>query len=261
MINKMNRINQLFAEKKSNILSIYFCAGHPALDSTLPILQALQQAGIDIVEIGIPFSDPMADGPVIQDAATKALRNGMTLQRLFSQLKDARQHIHIPLILMGYLNVIYHFGFERFCQQCSQCGIDGAIIPDLPFDIYLQKYKPIADRYGISIVMLITPETEQERIRQIDSHTNGFIYEVSTDATTGAQDTFSTATINYFRRIRDMKLHNPTLVGFGISNKDTREAAQTYSQGCIIGSKFVKLLEESPSPDAAVAALMKTITE
>ena len=256
----MNRINQLFSEKKGNILSIYFCAGHPTLDGTLPTLQALQDGGIDLVEIGIPFSDPMADGPVIQDAATKALRNGMTLARLFAQLREVRQHIHIPLLLMGYLNVIYRFGFEQFCRQCKECGIDGAIIPDLPFDIYLCDYKPIADQYDLRIVMLITPETSEERIRLIDQHTDGFIYEVSTDATTGAQATFGPATINYFQRIRDMQLHNPTLVGFGISNKATVEAAQQYSHGCIIGSKFVKLLDQSSTPQDAVNALMEQIT-
>lgn len=256
----MNRINQLFTKKQHDILSIYFCAGHPTLDATLSTLHALQEGGVDLVEIGIPFSDPMADGPTIQDAATKALRNGMTLRKLFAQLKDVREEIHIPLLLMGYLNVIYHYGFENFCRQCRDCGIDGAIIPDLPFDLYLNTYKPIADRYDLRIIMLITPETSEQRIRLIDQNTNGFIYQVSTDATTGAQKTFGPQTISYFQRIQSMQLANPTLVGFGISNKATREAACQYSAGCIIGSKFVKLLDTSASPNEAVAALHKTLT-
>lgn len=256
----MNRINQLFTKKQHDILSIYFCAGHPTLDATLSTLRALQEGGVDLVEIGIPFSDPMADGPTIQDAATKALRNGMTLRKLFAQLKDVREEIHIPLLLMGYLNVIYHYGFENFCRQCRDCGIDGAIIPDLPFDLYLNTYKPIADRYDLRIIMLITPETSEQRIRLIDQNTNGFIYQVSTDATTGAQKTFGPQTISYFQRIQSMQLANPTLVGFGISNKATREAACQYSAGCIIGSKFVKLLDTSSSPNEAVAALHKTLT-
>ena len=234
----------------SPLLSVYFCAGHPTLDSTLPILQALQDEGIDLVEIGIPFSDPMADGPVIQDAATKALRNGMSLSTLFHQLRNVRQHIHIPLFMMGYLNVIYHFGFERFCRQCRECGINGAIIPDLPLDLYLRDYKPIADSYGISIVMLITPETSEERIRLIDRNTDAFIYQVSTDATTGAQDSFSPATVSYFQRISAMQLRNPTLVGFGISNQATFSAACQHSAGAIVGSAFVRLLDQTTPVDA-----------
>ena len=164
----MNRINQLFKDKKREILSLYFCAGHPTPDSTADIIRTLAARGIDMVEIGIPFSDPMADGPVIQDAATKALRGGMTLRRLFDQLKDIRRDVGIPLLLMGYLNPILHHGFEAFCQDCAACGIDGAIIPDLPFQEYMTAYKPVADRYDLRIIMLITPETSEERIRLID---------------------------------------------------------------------------------------------
>lgn len=257
----MNRINTLFKDKEANILSIYFCAGSPKLDSTMPVLRALQEGGIDMVEIGVPFSDPMADGPVIQKAATQALKNGMSLKLLFEQLKDVRQEIHIPLLLMGYLNVFYQYGFERFCQKCAEVGIDGAIIPDLPFDIYLKRYKPIADKYDLRIIMLITPETEEERIRLIDQNTDGFIYEVSTDATTGAQNAFGDATIDYFKRIRDMHLTNPTLVGFGVSNKATREATCTYTHGSIIGSKFVRLLEASGDPRQAVSELKEALSK
>ncbi len=255
----MNRINQLFQTKSSGLLDIYFCAGYPHLESTVPTLEALQKGGIDMVEIGIPFSDPMADGPVIQSAATQALKNGMTLKVLFEQLKDIRKSVTMPLVLMGYMNVIYQYGFERFCKSCNACGIDGAIIPDLPFDIYMKEYKAIADQYDIKIIMLITPETSEERIRLIDQNTDGFIYEVSTDATTGAQEKYGENTIAYFKRIRDMKLQHPTLVGFGISNKATLEAAQEYAAGAIIGSKFVRLTAQCEGPEEALEKLVESL--
>lgn len=255
----MNRINQLFQNKKSGILSLYFCAGYPHLESTAETLQALQQGGVDMAEIGIPFSDPMADGPVIQTAANKALKNGISLRLLFDQLQDIRQNVTMPLILMGYLNVIYQYGFENFCKSCRACGIDGAIIPDLPFDVYQKEYKATADRYDLKIIMLITPETSEERIRLIDRETDGFIYEVSTDATTGAQNEFSAATLDYFKRIRNLQLKNPTLVGFGISNKATLTAAQTYAAGAIIGSKFVKITATEPTPCEALQKLREDL--
>ena len=186
----MNRINRLFEEKRQGILSLYFCAGHPSPDSTADIIRTLASRGIDMLEVGIPFSDPMADGPVIQDAATKALRGGMSLRKLFTQLEGIRRDVDIPLVLMGYLNPIFHFGFEAFCRQCAECGIDGMIIPDLPFRDYMEHYKPVADRYGLRIIMLITPETSEERIRFIDEHTDGFIYMVSSASTTWAQKHF-----------------------------------------------------------------------
>ena len=240
----MNRINQLFATKKENILSLYFCAGDPVADGTADVIRTLQQKGVDMLEIGIPFSDPMADGPVIQDAATRALRGGMTLRRLFAQLRDIRRDVRIPLLLMGYLNPIMQYGFEAFCRSCRECGIDGAIIPDLPFKDYMEEYRPIARRYGIHIIMLITPETSEERIRQIDEHTDGFIYMVSSAAITGAQRDFSAQKQAYFRRIGNMRLRNPRMIGFGISNRQTFEAAAKHAAGCIIGSKFVSLLAE-----------------
>ena len=240
----MNRINQLFATKRENILSLYFCAGDPVADGTADIIRTLQQKGVDMLEIGIPFSDPMADGPVIQDAATRALRGGMTLRRLFAQLQDIRRDVRIPLLLMGYLNPIMQYGFEAFCRSCRECGIDGAIIPDLPFKDYMEEYRPIARRYGIHIIMLITPETSEERIRQIDEHTDGFIYMVSSAAITGAQRDFNAQKQAYFRRIEAMHLHNPRMIGFGISNRQTFEAAAKHAAGCIIGSKFVSLLAE-----------------
>lgn len=240
----MNRINQLFNEKKTPVLSLYFCAGTPVLNGTADVIRTLEKKGIDMIEIGIPFSDPMADGPVIQDAATKALRNGMTLKLLMSQLKDIRKDVRIPLVFMGYLNPIMQYGFERFCQDCQTCGIDGVIIPDLPFKDYQQEYRPIAEKYDIKVIMLITPETSEERIRQIDRHTDGFIYMVSSAAITGAQKDFNEQKQAYFKRIEAMNLQHPRMIGFGISNRQTYEAAVSHAAGCITGSKFVTLLEE-----------------
>ncbi len=292
----VNRINHLFATKRENILSIYFCAGHPTLDSTADTIRTLEQKGVDMIEVGIPFSDPMADGPVIQDAATKALRNGMTLKKLFSQLEeldrsplltspkgeenhpDSTSSLQskepcpdgkssplggtgggLPLILMGYLNPIMQFGFEQFCQRCVEVGIDGVIIPDLPFKDYLEEYKPVADRYDIRIIMLITPETSDERIRFIDDHTDGFIYMVSSASTTGAQQSFGDQKQAYFSRIQAMHLKHPCMIGFGISNKQTLEAAQSHAAGAIIGSKFVNLLEETGDAASAMDKLLNAL--
>ena len=252
----MNRINKLFEKKKKGILSLYFCAGHPTLEGTVEVIKTLAENGIDMIEVGIPFSDPMADGPVIQDAATKALKNGMSLKLLFSQLKDIRrQGVEIPLILMGYLNPIVSYGIEAFCRSCQECGIDGAIIPDLPFRDYMETIKPVADSYGIKIIMLITPETSEERIRFIDEHTDGFIYMVSSAAVTGAQKEFNESKQAYFRRIDGMNLKHPRMIGFGISNKQTLEAAQQNAAGAIIGSRFVTLLEEKRDALAALNEL------
>ncbi|GAB6123361.1 tryptophan synthase subunit alpha [Dysgonomonas termitidis] len=255
----MNRIKQLFEKKQKDILSIYFTAGFPNLNDTRDVIRELEANGIDLIEIGIPFSDPMADGPTIQDSGTIALKNGMTLKILFSQLKDIRKEVNIPLIMMGYLNPIMQYGFENFCKQCKETGIDGAIIPDLPFNDYINEFKPIADKYDIKIVMLITPETSEERIRLIDEHTDSFIYMVSSAATTGAQKSFDDKKQDYFRRINSMNLRNPRLIGFGISNKATLDAAQANASGAIIGSKFITLLKESQDIKAAVKALKETL--
>lgn len=255
----MNRINQLFQTQDKNILSIYFCAGHPTLDSTANTIKTLARKGIHMIEVGIPFSDPMADGPVIQDAATKALQNGMSLKTLFSQLEGIRNEVSIPLILMGYLNPIMHFGFDAFCQRCVETGIDGVIIPDLPFKDYLEEYKPIADKYDLRIIMLITPETSDERIRFIDDNTDGFIYMVSSAAITGAQKEFDNAKQAYFSRINSMNLKHPRMIGFGISNKQTLEAAQANASGAIIGSKFVQLYEQTDDPEQAIDQLLEAL--
>lgn len=251
----MNRIEELFHtnQGKGSILSLYFCAGHPTKDGTAGTIRALQQKGIQMIEVGVPFSDPMADGPVIQHAATRALKNGMSVNLLFEQLKDIRRDVSIPLVLMGYLNPIVQYGFERFCQKCTETGIDGIIIPDLPFKEYMEEYKATAERHGLCMIMLITPETSEERIRLIDEHTKGFIYMVSSAAVTGAQREFDEQKQAYFRRIEAMHLRHPRMIGFGISNRQTLQAATAHAAGAIIGSKFVTLLEETDG-DASLAA-------
>ena len=256
----MNKINELFStHANQKLLSLYFCAGCPTLDSTTDIILTLQRRGINMIEVGIPFSDPMADGPVIQDAATRALRNGMTLQLIFDQLKTIKDKVQIPLLLMGYLNPIMQYGIERFCQSCVESGVSGAIIPDLPFKDYLDMVKPVADRYDLRIIMLITPETSEERIRFIDENTDGFIYMVSSAAITGAQKSFDNAKQEYFRRINGMKLRHPRMIGFGISNQQTLQAAQQNAAGAIIGSKFVTLLNESANADEALDKLFAAL--
>ena len=259
----MNKINTLFENSKDKkLLSLYFCAGCPTLEGTGNVILAMQRHGIAMVEVGIPFSDPLADGPVIQDAATRALKNGMTLSKLFSQLQAIKGQVHIPLVLMGYLNPIMHYGFEQFCQSCVEAGVSGAIIPDLPFEDYLNVVKPIADKYDLRIIMLITPETSEERIRLIDSHTDGFIYMVSSASITGTQKSFDEQKQEYFRRINQMHLRNPRMIGFGISNAQTLKAAQDNAAGAIIGSKFVTLLNEANGDaDAALKQLYATLTK
>ena len=259
----MNKINQLFANRKDQkLLSLYFCAGCPTLESTIDVILTMQRRGIAMVEVGVPFSDPLADGPVIQSAATAALKNGMSLKILFAQLKSIKDEVHIPLILMGYLNPILHYGFEAFCKSCVDSGVSGMIIPDLPFKDYLEIVKPIADRYDLRVIMLITPETSEERIRFIDEHTDGFIYMVSSAAITGAQKNFDEKKQEYFRRIDQMHLRNPRMIGFGISNAQTLQAAQQNAAGAIIGSKFVTLLNETNGDaDAALDRLFTALAE
>ena len=239
----MNRIDQKFQEDHK-LLSIYFSAGHPRLEDTVPILKNLQAAGVDMIEIGLPFSDPLADGPTIQKSSTKALRNGMTTDHLFSQLEHIRKEIHIPLVLMGYLNPMMQYGIEKFCKKCEAIGIDGLIIPDLPVDVYHDEFKTLFDQYGLYNMFLITPQTPEERIRYIDKVSNGFIYMVSSASVTGAKNTFGNTQMTYFERIANMKLNTPTVVGFGISNRETYETATAHSKGAIIGSAFIQFLEE-----------------
>lgn len=256
----MNRINLLFDRKKENIFSVYFTAGFPNLDDTVPTLKALQANEVDIVEIGVPFSDPMADGIVIQNSSQQALKNGMSIRELFSQLTDIRDHIHIPLVMMGYLNPIMQFGFEDFCAECSRVGVDGMIIPDLPMADFLDEYKEIAENYGLEFIFLITPETSEERIRLIDSHTNGFIYMVSSAAVTGTQNSFDNR-VDYFNRINAMNLKNPRLIGFGISNKSTLDMVNKYSSGAIVGSAFIQALQATNDVEKGVELLLQKLSE
>lgn len=258
----MNKINRLFQDNTDRKLhSLYFCAGAPTVDMVPQVLLTLQRRGIDIVEVGIPFSDPLADGPVIQAAGTVALRNGITLDKIFSQIDSIKDQVRIPLVLMGYLNVVMHYGYEAFFQCCVATGVSGCIIPDLPFDDYLTVVKPIADRYDVRVIMMITPETSAERIRLIDRHTDGFIYMVSSAGITGAQQSFGDAKVDYFRRIDAMQLRNPRMIGFGISNRQTLESAQAYAAGTIIGSKFVTLLNETRDADKAIDKLNEALAQ
>lgn len=235
----MNRINQKLAEDKK-LLSIYFTAGYPNVDDTVSIIENLEKSGVDMIEIGLPFSDPLADGPTIQASSTQALKNGMTSELLFEQLKDIRKSVNIPLIIMGYFNPMFQYGVEAFCKKCEEVGIDGLIIPDLPVDVYHSDYKSTFEKYGLINVLLITPQTSEERIRYIDSVSNGFIYMVSSASVTGGNSGFGNEQTNYFKRIADMKLKNPQIVGFGISNNETFTQATQHAKGAIIGSAFIK---------------------
>lgn len=255
----MNRIDKLFHQKQKNILSIYFTAGHPRLDSTTEIIKALANEGVDLIEIGIPFSDPVADGPVIQQSSQVALENGMSLKLLFDQLKNIRQSVDIPLILMGYLNPVLQFGIEPFCKKCSEIGIDGTILPDLPLDIYLEEYKPVYEKYGIYNIFLATPQTSDERYRQLDAKSGGFLYMVAASSITGARKKFEKYQLDYFIRIKKLQLKLPRLIGFGISSKETFETACKYANGAIIGSAFVKALEQKGDLKENIREFLRTV--
>lgn len=243
----INRIDQLFREKEGEILSLYLTAGYPGPDDTVILLEALQKHGADMVEIGIPFSDPLADGPVIQQSSQVALRNGMKLDLLFNQLKEIRRTVHIPLVLMGYLNPVLKMGMEKFLQRCSDTGIDGVIIPDLPPDEYEIRYRELFRSYGIYHSLLITPHTDDDRIDRIASLSEGFIYLVADASTTGARDSVRDHQREYFQRIREMNIPVPGLIGFGISNRETFLTASRYARGAIIGSAFIRALGEKNS--------------
>ncbi len=254
----MNRIKELFQNKK-NILSIYFSAGYPNLNDTVPILQSLEEAGADLVEIGIPFSDPLADGPTIQKSGEQALKNGMSLKVLFEQLADVRKKVKMPLILMGYLNTVHKYGIEAFAEKCNEVGVDGVILPDLPFQEYLDVYKETFDKNGISNIFLITPQTPEERIKLIDENTNGFIYMVSSASVTGAKKGISDSQLEYFERVKKLNLQNPALIGFGISDKESFNATCQYAEGAIIGSAFVKLIGDAKNLNADIKNYIKSI--
>lgn len=243
----MNRIQRLFRDKKtgSGLLSIYYTAGFPKIDDTLAIAHALEKAGVDFLEIGFPYSDPVADGPVIQYSSEQALKNGMSLKILFGQLKDLRRHLSIPVILMGYINPMLQFGVENFCESCKEVGVDGIIIPDLPLNEYEANYKQIFDEAGISVIFLITPQTADARIKEIDRLSSAFIYMVSSYATTGKHLTINEATTSYFKRVKSLNLVNPIVVGFGISDNVSFNHALKHADGAIIGSAFVKMITDS----------------
>jgi tryptophan synthase alpha chain len=240
----MNRINQKLQEDKK-ILSIYFSAGYPDLNDTVQIIQDLEKNGVDMIEIGLPFSDPLADGPTIQASSTQALHNGMTTQVLFDQLKDIRKTVNIPLVIMGYFNPMLQYGVEQFCATCAEIGIDGLIIPDLPVDVYAEEYKAIFEKYGLKNIFLITPQTSDERIHFIDSVSDGFIYMVSSASVTGSSAGFGNTQEAYFQRIAQMNLKNPQVIGFGINNAETFQQATQFAKGAIIGSAFITYLKEN----------------
>jgi len=241
----MNRLQNLFEIKKKRILSVYFTAGYPNLTDTSIIIKELAHAGIDMIEIGMPFSDPLADGPVIQHSSTIALKNGMSIAKLFTQLEDIRHEVSIPLILMGYINPVLQYGVENFCKKCSEIGIDAVILPDLPLYEYKKHYKHLFEKYGIENVLLISPMTSDERIKQIDEASNSFIYMVSSSSTTGQKNKFNEQQVAYFKKIAALQLKNPLLVGFGISNTETFNQVCDYTCGAIVGSSFVKALESN----------------
>lgn len=253
----MNRITQLFKEKKNNILSIYYTAGYPELGDTVAIAEALQEAGADMLEIGFPYSDPVADGPVIQASSKHSLDSGMDLRLLFEQLKDLRKKVTIPVLLMGYVNPVLQYGVENFCKSCVEAGVDGCIVPDLPMYEYEELYKEIFLQNNLCNIFLVTPQTSEERIRKIDALSNGFIYLLSSSATTGKNLDVSDVTTTYFARIGAMELNNPTMIGFGISSKETFDKACKYANGGIIGTAFVKALAEGDLK-GNISTFMKT---
>lgn len=254
-----NRINKLFQEKNEQILSVYFTAGYPELNSTNTIIQELVKNGVDLIEIGMPFSDPVADGPVIQHSSLIALQNGMSIRKLFEQLTDIRQSVHIPLILMGYINPVLQYGVEAFCKKCNEIGIDGLIIPDLPLDVYQEEFKTILKANNLHNIFLITPQTSDERLRLIDELSSGFIYMVSSNSTTGAKTNVSDFQKKYFERIMTSGLKNPRLIGFGISNAETFKNACQFASGAIIGSAFVNALEGTGPLDQKISSFINSI--
>ncbi len=255
----MNRINKLLENKKQDILSVYFTAGYPHLNDTEKIIIELEKAGVDLIEIGIPFSDPLADGPVIQKSSEKALNNGISLELIFKQLKDIRKKVNIPLILMGYLNPIMQYGIEKFCQKAAEIGIDGTIIPDLPLDIYQKEYRSIFEQNNLSNILLITPQTSSDRLITIDEVTDSFIYMVSSAATTGTKGLDTNVLSRFSDKITKANLKNPKIIGFGISDKQSFENACKYANGAIIGTAFIKAIAEKGDLGATINKFVKEI--
>jgi tryptophan synthase alpha chain len=245
----MNRLKELFQRKRQGILNVYCTAGYPQLNSTVEVMKCLQANGADLIELGMPYSDPLADGPVIQASSTKALQNGMTISKLFEQLNDFRKEVHVPVILMGYLNPLLQYGFEKFCAKAAEVGIDGLIIPDIPMYEYENEYREAIKKYGLDFIFLVTPETSVERIKKLDELSSGFLYAVSSSSITGSNKDFS-AVENYLKDLKEMDLKNPILVGFGIKDKTTFQTACKYANGAIIGSAYIKAIENSNTEEA-----------
>lgn len=256
-----NRIKKLFATKKQNVLSVFYTAGFPKLDDTISVAQSLEKAGADIIEIGIPFSDPVADGPTIQESNKVALENGMSLRLLIDQVRQIRKTVHIPIILMGYLNPVLQYGVERFCQDASEAGVDGLILPDMPMEEYNAEYKSLFEQYRLTNTFLVSPTTAETRIRMIDDITDGFIYAVSASSTTGAKGDFSEEQIQYFKKLKSMKLKNAFLIGFGISNNKTFSTASAYGAGAIVGSAFINLLRNTTSLESDVSDFVASLKQ
>ena len=254
----MSRLQALFANKKERVLNVYFTAGYPQLDSTTTIIQALQNNGADIIELGMPYSDPLADGPVIQESGNIALQNGMTIAVLFEQLKKIKGQINIPIILMGYMNPVLQYGFEKFCADASAVGVDGLILPDLPEYEFEMEYGAIIKKYSLDFVFLVTPETSTERIQQLDNLSTGFLYAVSSSATTGKDKDFNSVE-KYLEQLQSMQLKNPVLVGFGIKDRNTFESACKYANGAIIGTAFIKALEGSTNINETVKEFINAV--
>ncbi|MFD2244989.1 tryptophan synthase subunit alpha [Pontibacter ruber] len=256
-----NRIKTLFEQKPQGLLSVYFTAGYPNLEDTVPIILELEKNGVDLIEVGMPFSDPLADGPTIQQSSEIALRNGMTIPKLFEQLKNIRKHTQIPLVLMGYLNPVMQYGVERFCQKAREIGIDGIILPDLPLSDYVREYTELFEQNNLSKIFLITPQTPEQRIREIDSHTNGFVYMVSSASVTGSTNGQAVANTDYFQRVGQMGLRNPGMIGFGIHNRDTFSQACNHARGAIIGSAFIKALAQEGSLEQNIQTFIQGIKQ
>jgi tryptophan synthase alpha chain len=255
----MNRIHKLFVEKKGNILSIFYTAGYPSLNDTGRIAASLEEAGADIIEIGIPFSDPVADGPTIQASNKVALDNGMNVKLLLEQVREIRKNVQMPIILMGYLNPVMQYGIEKFVRDASTAGVDGLILPDMPMDVYQHEYKELFESAGLTNTFLISPTTSEDRIRRIDALSNGFVYAVSASSTTGAKGDFSKEQIAYFEKLKAFGLKNPFLIGFGISNQQTFSTASRYATGAIVGSAFINLLKDSADMKGDIKKFVKGI--
>ena len=253
----MSRLSETFKSGKK-ILNIYCTAGYPKLDSTLPVMKALQDAGADIIELGMPYSDPLADGATIQQSSAVALSNGMNIRVLFEQLKDMRNDISIPVVLMGYMNPILQYGFENFCADAAKAGVDGLILPDLPQHEFEKTYKAILDQYHLNFIFLVTPETSEERVRQLDSLSSGFLYAVSSSSTTGNEKDFSEVE-KYLQRLQSYELNNPVLVGFGIKDNKTFNRASKYANGAIIGSAYIKFIQHAQSPETITRSFVQSI--